>query len=195
MEQPVRPLDRHRRRRSTGTPFTVGGQGFAAMSRKELLRILQERVRRARRHLHFRTEAPDLEELRTRLRPGARRRRPQLRRSAARYADVFRPTPGPAAQQVHLVRHRPGLRGVPVLRQADGVGHHADPRLPLLRRRARPSSSRCTRTSGAAPASTRTEDDGLPARRLRRVRRRADRGDLRRRAAAATRSSPTTPSG
>ena len=43
-------------------------------------------------------------------------------RSATRYADAFGPTLDRAAQQVHLVRHRPGLRGVPVLRQADASG-------------------------------------------------------------------------
>ncbi len=47
---PLRPLDRHRHRTYGGArQFTVGGQGFAAMSRKDLLRILQERVARARR--------------------------------------------------------------------------------------------------------------------------------------------------
>ena len=39
--EPVRPLDRHRHRLQRPGSFTVGGQGFAAMSRKELLRILQ----------------------------------------------------------------------------------------------------------------------------------------------------------
>jgi anthraniloyl-CoA monooxygenase len=44
--------------------FTVGGQGFAAMSRKELLQILQERVRRLGVTVHYRTVAPDVDELR-----------------------------------------------------------------------------------------------------------------------------------
>ncbi|MEI7055736.1 bifunctional salicylyl-CoA 5-hydroxylase/oxidoreductase [Nocardioides sp. CCNWLW239] len=44
--------------------FTVGGQGFAAMSRKELLQILQERVAELGVTVHFRTEAPDPDELR-----------------------------------------------------------------------------------------------------------------------------------
>ncbi|MGO4256041.1 bifunctional salicylyl-CoA 5-hydroxylase/oxidoreductase [Marmoricola sp. RAF53] len=48
----------------TDHPFTVGGQGFAAMSRKELLRILQERVAELGVTVHYRTEAPDPDELR-----------------------------------------------------------------------------------------------------------------------------------
>ena len=44
--------------------FTVGGQGFAAMSRKELLQILQERVAQLGVTVHYRTEAPGVDELR-----------------------------------------------------------------------------------------------------------------------------------
>ena len=119
----------------TGTAhhsFTVGGQGFAAMSRKELLRILQERVAELGVTVHYRTTAPDADELRASHDLVRRRRRPQLH-DPHQVRRRLRARPGPAAQQVHLVRHRPGLRGVPVLRQADAVGHHADPRLPLLR--------------------------------------------------------------
>ena len=47
-----------------GHAFTVGGQGFAAMSRKELLRILQERAAELGVTIHYRTEAPDADELR-----------------------------------------------------------------------------------------------------------------------------------
>ncbi|WP_298591580.1 bifunctional salicylyl-CoA 5-hydroxylase/oxidoreductase [uncultured Kocuria sp.] len=43
---------------------TVGGQGFAAMSRKELLEILQHRCAQLDVDLRFRTMAPDVEELR-----------------------------------------------------------------------------------------------------------------------------------
>ncbi|MFE6507197.1 bifunctional salicylyl-CoA 5-hydroxylase/oxidoreductase [Nocardioides sp. NPDC057767] len=52
--------DRHGARHS----FTVGGQGFAAMSRKDLLQILQERVAELGVTVHFRTAAPDPDELR-----------------------------------------------------------------------------------------------------------------------------------
>ncbi len=45
--------------------FTVGGQGFAAMSRQELLQIMQERVAELGVTVHYRTEAPDPDELRT----------------------------------------------------------------------------------------------------------------------------------
>ena len=46
-----------------GEVFTSGGHGFAAMSRKRLLEILQERCRDLGVTLHFHTEAPDVEEL------------------------------------------------------------------------------------------------------------------------------------
>ncbi|NYD41124.1 bifunctional salicylyl-CoA 5-hydroxylase/oxidoreductase [Nocardioides panaciterrulae] len=46
-----------------GQPFTIGGQGFAAMSRKELLRILQRRAADLGVTVHYRTEAPDPEHL------------------------------------------------------------------------------------------------------------------------------------
>jgi anthraniloyl-CoA monooxygenase len=48
-----------------GRPFTVGGQGFAAMSRKELLHIFQQRVAELGVTVHYRTEAPDVDELRS----------------------------------------------------------------------------------------------------------------------------------
>ncbi|WGX99194.1 bifunctional salicylyl-CoA 5-hydroxylase/oxidoreductase [Nocardioides sp. L-11A] len=47
-----------------GTSYTIGGQGFAAMSRKELLQIMQERVAELDVTVHYRTEAPDVDELR-----------------------------------------------------------------------------------------------------------------------------------
>lgn len=46
-----------------GEVRTVGGQGFAAMSRKTLLRILQRRCADLGVTVHFRTLAPDVEEL------------------------------------------------------------------------------------------------------------------------------------
>jgi len=47
-----------------GHSFSVGGQGFAAMSRKELLRILQERAAELGVTVHYRSDAPDVDELR-----------------------------------------------------------------------------------------------------------------------------------
>ncbi|MEU2420947.1 bifunctional salicylyl-CoA 5-hydroxylase/oxidoreductase [Streptomyces sp. NPDC007851] len=47
-----------------GETHTVGGQGFAAMSRKELLHLLQERCRELGVHLRFSTPAPDVAGLR-----------------------------------------------------------------------------------------------------------------------------------
>ncbi len=74
-----------------GTVTTVGGQGFAAMSRKELLQILQSRCAELGVDLRFRTEAPDIDRLAAEYdlviaSDGAN--------SAVRtkYADVFRPT-------------------------------------------------------------------------------------------------------
>ena len=46
-----------------GTLTTVGGQGFAAMSRKELLRILQQRCADLGVRVDYRTEAPDVDSL------------------------------------------------------------------------------------------------------------------------------------
>src|SRR6202140_809502 len=43
-----------------GTTFTSGGHGFAAMSRKRLLAILQARCTSLGVRVHFRTEAPDV---------------------------------------------------------------------------------------------------------------------------------------
>ena len=49
-------IDVHRR----GVSFTSGGHGFAAMSRKRLLAILQARCASLGVRVHFRTEAPDV---------------------------------------------------------------------------------------------------------------------------------------
>ena len=46
-----------------GHSFTVGGQGFAAMSRKDLLRVLQQRALELDVTVHYRTDAPDVDEL------------------------------------------------------------------------------------------------------------------------------------
>ncbi|MCH6164608.1 bifunctional salicylyl-CoA 5-hydroxylase/oxidoreductase [Pseudonocardia alaniniphila] len=48
-----------------GTVTTSGGHGFSAMSRKELLAILQERCAEVGAAVHFRTPAPPLATLRT----------------------------------------------------------------------------------------------------------------------------------
>ncbi|MFJ9520844.1 bifunctional salicylyl-CoA 5-hydroxylase/oxidoreductase [Kitasatospora sp. NPDC101801] len=47
-----------------GHRFTVGGQGFAAMSRQELLRILQQRAADLGVTVHYRTQVPDVDGLR-----------------------------------------------------------------------------------------------------------------------------------
>ncbi len=74
-----------------GESHTVGGQGFAAMSRKELLRLLQERCRDLGVTLHFSTVAPDTERLRASydLVVGADGVNSSVR---AAHADVFHPS-------------------------------------------------------------------------------------------------------
>ncbi|OAH13916.1 bifunctional salicylyl-CoA 5-hydroxylase/oxidoreductase [Streptomyces jeddahensis] len=74
-----------------GQSHTVGGQGFAAMSRKELLRLLQERCRDLGVVVRFRTLAPDVADLRASydLVVAADGVNSQVR---AAYADVFRPS-------------------------------------------------------------------------------------------------------
>lgn len=74
-----------------GHRFTVGGQGFAAMSRRELLKILQHRVADLDVQVHYRAEAPDIEELRTHfdLVVGADGLSSAVR---TRYVDAFGPS-------------------------------------------------------------------------------------------------------
>ncbi len=101
------------RRRS----LTSGGHGFAAMSRKRLLEILQQRCRDLGVTLRFRTEAPDRRRAVAHARPGARRRRGQLRHPGAvrRHLPAH---PRRPALQVHVARHRPRLRRLQVLHRA-----------------------------------------------------------------------------
>lgn len=46
-----------------GRSFTIGGQGFAAMMRRDLLMLMQQRCRDLGVTVHFETMAPDVEEL------------------------------------------------------------------------------------------------------------------------------------
>ena len=74
-----------------GQVITSGGHGFAAMSRKRLLEILQSRCRELGVTLNFLTEAPPAEELAAThdLVVGADGVNSTIR---ARYAETFRPT-------------------------------------------------------------------------------------------------------
>ncbi|MGH3278746.1 MAG: FAD-dependent monooxygenase, partial [Trebonia sp.] len=74
-----------------GHSFTIGGQGFAAMGRKELLRILQRRAAELGVGVHYEAMAPDVDGLRAShdlvvaadgLSSGTR----------TKYADVFGPS-------------------------------------------------------------------------------------------------------
>jgi anthraniloyl-CoA monooxygenase len=73
-----------------GQRFTVGGQGFAAMGRKELLALLQQRVRSLGVAVHYCTQAPDADELRATHDLVVAADGLQSR-TRAKYADVFRP--------------------------------------------------------------------------------------------------------
>ena len=124
-----------------GEVVTSGGHGFAAMSRRRLLEILQARCAELGVTVHFRTEAPDVDQLAAShdlvvacdgLNSAVR----------ARYADTFRPTLDVRRLQVHVARHRQGLRRVQVLHPRDAARRDADPRLPVRRHRAARSSSR-----------------------------------------------------
>ena len=74
-----------------GTVTTVGGQGFAAMSRKTLLQLLQERCAELGVQVLFRTEAPDVDTLRHEhdLVVAADGANSAVR---TKYADVFAPS-------------------------------------------------------------------------------------------------------
>ncbi|MBV6696760.1 bifunctional salicylyl-CoA 5-hydroxylase/oxidoreductase [Kitasatospora aureofaciens] len=74
-----------------GRSHTVGGQGFAAMSRRELLHLLQERCRGLGVDLRFGTPAPDTAVLRADhdLTVAADGLNSQIRQACA---DVFRPS-------------------------------------------------------------------------------------------------------
>ena len=74
-----------------GERHTVGGQGFAAMSRKDLLSLLQARCVELGVDVRFSTVAPDVEQLRAThdLVLAADGVNSQVRE---RYADVFRPS-------------------------------------------------------------------------------------------------------
>ena len=124
---------------SAARVITVGGQGFAAMSRKELLRILQRALRRARRRAsHFRTAAPGRRRARARattwsspptalnsaVRTQLRRRRSAPRSTARANKYMWLGTDQVFEAFQFYVRET-------------AVRRDADPRLPLLRRRAR----------------------------------------------------------
>ncbi len=73
-----------------GQVITSGGHGFAAMGRRRLLELLQQRCAELGVTIHFRTPAPDLERPGRKLRPGGRSGRPQFRDPERRTAS-FRP--------------------------------------------------------------------------------------------------------
>ena len=83
MEARVRPLGRHRRALPRAQVITSGGHGFAAMSRKRpAARSCRSACAELGVTVHFRTAAPDVDELAGDPRPGGRRRRRSTPRSA-----------------------------------------------------------------------------------------------------------------
>ena len=171
-----------------GQTITSGGHGFAAMSRKRLLQLLQRRCRRARRHRALPHRGARRRRAGRDARPRRRRRRAQLARPH-RLRRRVPPRPSTLATvQVHVARHRPGLRRVQVLHPARRRTASCRSTATPTTRRAAPSSSRCTRTSGGSRASTRLrnrectpgESDEQSIARVRRA--------LRRRSSTATRS-------
>ena len=120
---------------------------FAAMSRKRLLEILQQRCRDLGVTLHFLTEAPDVEELSPHPRPGAGRRRPQLHGPA--------PLPGHLPPDARRAGSASTCGSAPPRCSTPSRSTSSTPRTASCRctatpstTRAPPSSSRCTRTSG-----------------------------------------------
>ena len=61
-----------------GQVITSGGHGFAALSRRRLLEILQQRCAELGVTVHFRAEAPDGRRALRQPRPGGRRGRREL---------------------------------------------------------------------------------------------------------------------
>ena len=136
-----------------GEVFTSGGHGFAAMSRKRLLEILQQRCRDLGVTMHFRTDAPDVEELVAHPRPRAGRRRGQLRGPPAlRRTPSAPPSTCGSASTCGWARPRCSTPST----STSSRRRTASCRCTATRSttRARPSSSRCTRTSGAQRDST-----------------------------------------
>ena len=164
------------------------------MGRKDLLRILQERVADAGRDRALPHRGTRRRPAPRRVRPRGRRRRPQLRRPHAVRrrvrADAWTAgttsTSGSAPTWCSRRSSSSSSRrsGAPCRSTATPTPTPA-PR----------SSSRCTRTSGAAPGLDRTEDDVFPPGVSDEYAVERISGDLRRGARRATGSSPTTPSG
>ena len=108
------------------------GHGFAGLSRKKILLLLQQRARELGVRLHFETEINGVSDagecdlivacdgLNSKVR-GA-------------LAEHFRARHRPPAQQVHLARHPQGLRRVHLHLHRDAGGLRPGPRLPLRRR-------------------------------------------------------------
>ena len=138
----VRPLGRHRR------PLRGRGrhQRRARLRRDEppaaAATSSSERCADLGVTVHFRTEAPDTDAAAAGLRPGGRRRRRSTPPSAAPVRATVRPDAWTGAPQVHLVRHRPGLRRVHSSTSARRRRRDAGARLPVRRRRLARSSSR-----------------------------------------------------
>ena len=115
-----------------GTVHTSGGHGFAAMSRRRLLEILQQRCRALGVRLHFSTPSAGRGRAQPDARSGGGGRWRQLH--GARPVRGHVPAhAGHPALQVHVAGHGQGVRRVQVLHPGHAVRGHADPRLPVRR--------------------------------------------------------------
>jgi anthraniloyl-CoA monooxygenase len=132
-----------------GKSFTVGGQGFAAMSRKGLLALLQERVRSRGITVRYTTQAPDADELRAThdlvvAADGANSR------TRAQYASVFHP-------DLDRRHNKYMWLGTDLVFEAFQfyIKHSESETMQVPHHHyTAPFSWRCTRTCGAGPAST-----------------------------------------
>ena len=173
--------------------FTVGGQGFAAMSRKELLQILQERVAELGVTVHYRTETRRPRRAAVVVRPGTRFRRAQLPdpRPSTPTGSGPRSTGGTTSTSGSAPTWSSRRSSSSSSRRSGAPCRSTATRSPS---RVRPSSSRCTRTCGVAQDSTAPSPRASrPAPLTSTPSSGSQRSSLT--SCRATRSSPTTPSG
>ena len=95
--------------RLRGERWRFGGNGMAAVARRTLLTLLQQRAAEAGVDLRFSAPAQPGELLDSRIRPGDRGRRRELADAGAVRRRV-RPERGDRHGQVHLVRHHVPVR-------------------------------------------------------------------------------------
>ena len=139
---------------SAATKIRSGGHGFCGIGRKRLLNILQARCEELGVELVFETDVQSDDAVR-RTPTSSSPATASTAASAARYAATYQPDIDLRRLPLRLARHAQAVRRLHLRLRGDRARLVPGPRLPLRRRRPRPSSSRRPRTSGAPPASTR----------------------------------------